>query len=48
METVTISKAVTVIPEGAFNYCSGLTDIVIPEGVTEIGNYAFSNCENFL
>lgn len=46
METVTISKAVTVIPEGAFNYCSGLTDIVIPEGVTEIGNYAFSNCEN--
>lgn len=30
--------------EGAFQYCAGLTEIIIPNTITEIGSYAFSNC----
>lgn len=29
---------------GAFSECSSLTYISVPEGITEIGNYAFSGC----
>lgn len=42
----------TVIPtsvtklEYAFNGCTGLTSITIPESVTCIGDYAFHECEN--
>lgn len=36
-------KPVSVIGGGAFSAC-GLTQVVIPEGVTRIGNSAFSNC----
>jgi len=32
------------IGNGAFSYCTGLTNISIPEGVTSIGNHAFYNC----
>ena len=28
----------------AFQYCSGLTSVTIPNSVTSIGNYAFSSC----
>ena len=38
--------SVTVIGEGAFSYCDGLTSIVIPDSITSIGSYAFSNCNN--
>ena len=37
-------KGVTSIRNYAFEYCSGLTSIKIPDIVTSIGNYAFSNC----
>ncbi|MCQ2771344.1 MAG: leucine-rich repeat domain-containing protein, partial [Clostridia bacterium] len=30
--------------ERAFEGCSGLTSIEIPNSVTSIGNYAFSGC----
>ena len=30
----------------AFSGCTGLTSVVIPEGVTEIGENAFRGCEN--
>lgn len=33
------------ICEDAFEFCSNLEDIIIPEGVTKIGNGVFSNCE---
>ena len=35
---------VTSIGERAFNNCSSLTQITIPEGVTSIGDYAFAYC----
>ena len=31
---------------GAFYYCSELTNIVLPNDITAIGNYAFYHCEN--
>ncbi|MCR5250208.1 MAG: leucine-rich repeat protein [Lachnospiraceae bacterium] len=34
------------IPEYAFNECSNLESVTIPEGVTSIGETAFKNCSN--
>ena len=36
--------SVTSIGERAFDYCSGLTSITIPNSVTSIGNLAFNDC----
>ncbi len=35
---------VTSIGESAFDYCSGLTSVTIPNSVTSIGTFAFSGC----
>lgn len=32
------------IPKNAFAYGSGIVNVVIPEGIISIGNYAFSDC----
>ena len=32
--------------QGAFSNCEGLTEMVIPDGVTDIGVHAFGNCLN--
>lgn len=39
-------SSVTGIYEQCFLNCSSLTSVEIPEGYTEIGNYAFYGCEN--
>lgn len=36
----------TTIPFGAFNNCDLLTTVTLPDGVTSIGNYAFSGCSS--
>ena len=40
-----IPNSVTVIGQGAFHGCTGLTSIDIPNSVTAIGNEAFYGCE---
>ena len=40
------SYSVTSIGSFAFNGCSGLTSVVIPNSVTSIGSFAFSSCSS--
>lgn len=39
---------VTKIGENAFNYCSQLTSVTLPNSVTTIGRYAFESCSNMV
>ena len=39
-----IRKGTICICFSAFENCAGLTGVVIPEGITEIGDFAFSDC----
>ena len=41
-----VSYAVTSIGDYAFQYCSGLTSVTIPNSVTSIGDYAFQYCRD--
>ena len=40
----TVSSDITKIHEFAFNNCQGITEVVLPNGLKEIGNGAFMNC----
>ena len=42
----TIKENTRLIAVGAFENCSSLTSITIPNSVTSIGNYAFSECHS--
>ena len=37
---------VTAIGSGAFQYCTGVTNLTFPATITNIGDYAFGNCTN--
>lgn len=39
--TLAVPEGTRRIEKGVFWYCSGLTEIFVPEGVTEIGDFAF-------
>lgn len=43
---IVFDNIVTKIGSHAFEHCSLLTDITIPESVIEIGEYAFAGCES--
>lgn len=43
---ITVKEGVTTIPAYAFEYCSGVTEIVLPDTVTTIEEGAFQNCVN--
>ncbi|MCH5171983.1 MAG: leucine-rich repeat protein, partial [Erysipelotrichales bacterium] len=43
LKKVTITKQ-TVIPDGAFESCSNIEEIILPYSTTKIGNRAFKNC----
>ena len=42
--TYSIKEGVRIICDKAFDNCCSLTDIVLPEGVTSIGDWAFYDC----
>lgn len=44
--TFVIKEGTTIIADGCFSNCKGVSKIVIPEGVTHIGQYAFWACTN--
>ena len=46
IQSADIPYGVTIIGEGAFNYCQSLTSITIPDSVTSIGEYAFEGCKS--
>ena len=44
LQTVNLSKSLTIIPNATFTGCSALESIIIPNSVTELGDYSFSDC----
>jgi hypothetical protein len=44
LSNVTLSKNITVIPEGCFRGCKSLKEITIPDSVVKIGRGAFAGC----
>jgi len=47
LQILDISKAsveMNKLPDFAFDCCSGLTSILLPDSLTEIGSYAFADC----
>ncbi|MBE5741139.1 MAG: hypothetical protein E7351_01215 [Clostridiales bacterium] len=41
---VTIPEGVTRLESGTFDYCEGITNVIFPESLEYIGDYAFANC----
>jgi len=48
LPTVLGGKPVTRIGDYAFNECSGLTHVIVPDAVRSIGNRAFSGCKELV
>ncbi len=43
VKQITIKEGVTAVPDYAFEYCEGVTDVILPSTVTIIGTGAFYN-----
>ena len=43
---VRVHPSITVIPANAFDYQSKLEEVDLPEGLLEIGDYAFRDCNS--
>ena len=41
-----VKEGTRIIGDGAFGWCSSLSNIVIPDSVTNIGKEVFSNCSS--
>ena len=44
--TITFDNYISTIGESAFENCTNLLHIELPEGITSIGDYAFAGCSN--
>ncbi|MBR2372555.1 MAG: leucine-rich repeat protein, partial [Clostridia bacterium] len=44
--SLTLANDVATIPADQFSNCDGLTHVVVPQGVTRIGEYAFEYCSS--
>ena len=44
--TYSIKEGIQIICDSAFDHCSALRSVVIPDGVTFIGDYAFMDCSS--
>ena len=40
------AKSLVTIGKSAFEYCEGLTDLTLPSSLEELGDWAFSGCDN--
>ncbi len=49
LENFTLPETVRIIEKSAFSWCCNkLTEVVIPDSVTELGVYAFCNCDSLV
>lgn len=48
MGQITIPKCINRIPTGTFQNCSGITELVLHDGVATIGEWAFENCTSLV
>lgn len=46
LQSVQLSKSIKKIGKNAFAYCRNLTDVTIPDNITEFGELAFAGCSS--
>ncbi|MDE7089305.1 MAG: leucine-rich repeat domain-containing protein, partial [Prevotella sp.] len=46
VKAINLPSTLIEIKDNAFEGCKGVTQIIMPNGVTSIGSYAFKDCEN--
>lgn len=44
IQTIQLPNDITILEEGAFDYCSSLSSIVLPKNLTTIGKWCFRQC----
>lgn len=46
INSLTFGDNISVLDKGSFIQCSGFTDVVLPSGVTSVGDYSFRDCKD--